>query len=285
MLTPSVVGQLRRAGVWQVGQRLHSALVPLLCVIIHTTVQLLGRFAPQELRLKHIYDYQVVWVDPARITQSLKVGEWHRREAGGSTTVRARFHKWWLLGGGWKNAARHLTRNLHGQFITDGDWDLRTRPHEMRPVVIELFVEGRLPQQTAEYQKLAAWIDDGRFGWTKGCRTREDLDHYFDALIGTYERIRDDGYLTQCELGSDGSDEIRIAIDRHGDPCVFGGGTHRLAIARVLGIPEVPVLVKRVHATWVAASQERLQTGDAAEAIGAALRRLAANKEEVEADD
>lgn len=221
---------------------------------------------PADLALKHEYDYRVIRLDPSSIRRSLRVGEWARLNGEPILDRRVRLRRWLQLGGGWKHLQRHISRNVHGQFIADGDWDLEFKPFEIRRTVVDMFVEGLPAEQTVEYQKMLEWIRAGEFGWTRGCRTTGDVDGYFDELAQLYRRILNDGYRTQVELGNDGADEIRVCIDRDGRPCVFGGGTHRLSIAQLLELPHVPVIVKRVHARWVADCCRTYGTSDPFEA-------------------
>lgn len=251
MLTPASVGRLRNTLLWSAARLVHRRVGPPLCTAVHAAVGLVGvHRLPLDLALKHTYDYQVINLDPALIRRSVHVGEWARQDgvpARGTTRLR----RWFGLGGGWKHLQRHVTRNIHGRFVAPGDWDLRQKPFEIRQTVIDLFVHGSRPQQTAEYLKMRHAVLSRQFAWTRGCRTVDDVDRYFADLIGLYEAIRADGYLTQSQLGNDGADEIRVCLDRHGRPCVFGGGTHRLSIAQLLRLPQVPVIVKRVHSEWV----------------------------------
>jgi hypothetical protein len=172
---------------------------------------------------------RVVYVDPKLVTAALPVGEWYRPDPRDSTSRLARWQRWFLLGGGWKNAKRHVTRNLHGRFVADGDWDRRTRrTFEIRPTIVQLFQEGRRPEETTEYLRMRKWVESGKLAWARDCRTISDIDHYFAELLRIYDEIKDNGYRTQADLGNDGADEIRLCIDRQGELCVFGGGTHRL---------------------------------------------------------
>lgn len=274
MLSPRMVSALKRTNLWAVGKSVHGVVSPPACAAIHGAVtNLPPRLVPEDLRLKHAYDYAVVYVDPKNITREFLVGEWNRRVPGSNGRI-ARFGRWYETGGGWKSAKRHLTRNLHGRFVADGDWDTHVKPFEIRPTFEELFGEGRPPQETTEYQRLRTLLEQGRYAWTGGCRSVEELDAYFAALIAAYEDIKANGYRTQEALGQDGSDEIRVCIDRSGQFGVFGGGTHRLSMALVLGLDAVPVLLKRVHAAWVADCSRRFGTGTLTASIEAGLHEF-----------
>lgn len=273
MLTPRLVSGLRRGGAWDALRRVHDALAPRACATVHAGVTRLPRgLVPSDLALKHRYDYEPVWVSPAAIAYAVPVGNWRggRSAAGGRFAAPVR---WYTHGGGWKSARRHITRSMHGRFVLDGDWEAHLRPFVIRPTVTQLFVDGVDRDATDEYRKLRRRVEEGDLRWTHGCRTVADVERYFDALTASFESIRRTGYRTQEELGVRGGDEIRVCVDRHGRLCVFGGGTHRLSIARILGLERVPVLVKRVHAEWVRSCQA-LHAGTLEDVIDAGLRQL-----------
>jgi hypothetical protein len=132
-----------------------------------------------------------------------------------------------------------------------GDWDLGGagyRPFRERQMQ-ELFVEGRPYQQTTRYQQMVQ--DLATLGRTRHprCTSLAEIDRYFGRLIGLYETIKCDGYQRRGE-GQTSEGEITIRIDREGGFIKCGQGTHRLAIARLLCLPRVPVVVDLVHWYW-----------------------------------
>jgi hypothetical protein len=274
MLMPKALGRLRRTVLWPSVRRLHSRVGPPICTAVHAAVRLLGPALPDDIVLKHRYDYEVLYLEPRTIERSLRVGEWARVELTHSGRL-TRLKRWFVLGGGWKHLRRHVSRNVHGRFVTSGDWDLQYQAFEIRPTIIDMFVNGVAAEDTLEYSKLRDWVQSGEFGWTRGCRTLGDIDAYFAEMVRLYDALRSDGYREQRELGHDGADEIRVCIDRDGSPCVFGGGTHRLSMALLLDIPAVPVLVKRVHADWARRCMDDFGTSDVHEAIARGLALLA----------
>lgn len=249
-------------------------IAPPICAGIHRAVEALGlRFLPDDVVLKHHYDYRLVYVDPKLITGIMPINAGMAPKDGTRVGALDRYRRSRDLGGGWKGVNRHITRNWQGRFIADGDWDKEVKPFEVRPSIVQLFEEGRQPKATTEYQKLLGRVKSGDFVWTRGLRAVGDVDRYFAQLTQVFEDIRVGGYRTQTELGNDGSDEIRLCIDRNGRASVFGGGTHRLSMAVVLGIEHVPVLIKRVHALWAAECVQRYG-GNVSGAIAEGIREL-----------
>ena len=146
-------------------------------------------------------------------------------------------------------------------YIFDGDWDLiDKRPLEKyldsfiySRTVKQLFVEGKKIRETDQYQEMAKLIKAGSKDWrTRGCRSVFDVEKYFMALNHAFEKIRDEGYKTQNELGYKKSlDEITLFVDRNGElHRQQGSGQHRFAIVKILEIDTIPVIIRGVHKEW-----------------------------------
>jgi len=71
-----------------------------------------------------------------------------------------------------------------------------------------------------------------------------------------YHRIKTDGYLSQQELEAERSllslrdTEIGVGIDQDGTIVHVGNGQHRLSIAKLLELAQVPVQVRVRHIDW-----------------------------------
>lgn len=266
-----LVGRLRRFRFWSKARAARHSFGPVIAGIVHSIVLTLGpRLVPKNLWLKHTFDYMTLHVDPQRITRHVKVAGW--RWSPSSRSLMGKIRSWYRLGDGWKSVKTNITRNFHGRFVADGDWDRYAESFDVLPVVSQLFEEGRLPGETDEYQRYLKRINDGQLTWTKGLKNQQDLDRYYDALVQAYEDIKTSGYRTQMELGESGVDEIRVCIDRDGTVCVLGGGTHRLSIARLLGLETVPVILKRVHSAWIESIDA--ESGSVTNAIEQELRSV-----------
>ncbi|OQY70334.1 MAG: hypothetical protein B6D47_07710 [Rhodocyclaceae bacterium UTPRO2] len=97
-------------------------------------------------------------------------------------------------------------------------------------------------------------IRSGRHVWR--CSSQADLDARMEKLDGLIESVGKKGYLQHDSLpeltGHDsplGHAEVIVNIGRNGEP-LFQDGRHRLAIARTLGIREIPVQIYIRHAEW-----------------------------------
>jgi len=145
-------------------------------------------------------------------------------------------------------------------WVLDGDWDTLKHPfvNDRRYQTVRDVVSSDVAwQDTAEYSEALTTIESGLP--VRHCWTREELDRRYDALDRLVEAIRSEGYLTQAELRRRRTpeaqlgrqDEISVAIGRHGD-VLYRDGAHRLAIAKLVGTPLLPVEVEVRHTDWMA---------------------------------
>jgi hypothetical protein len=132
-----------------------------------------------------------------------------------------------------------------------GDWDRHENQH--RPFreeqMEQLFVHGLPYRQTEQYQEMVAELRARGCTSRKGCRSVADIDAYFEGVLRLYDRIRREGYQRRSEEEAR-SREITVRIARDGAFLKCGAGTHRLAIARLLRLPSVPVVVDLMHGRW-----------------------------------
>ncbi|AGB38769.1 hypothetical protein [Natronococcus occultus] len=154
--------------------------------------------------------------------------------------------------------------------VRSGDWDLNTRKVE-DDVVYESFVErfkrGSSWEETEYYSFLIDKIDSKGLEWGR-YNSKEDIKRRCVLLDELYNKIKEKGYQSQRELISDSEDlvqfpkkdslgtilppefsEISIDISRKGE-FLWAAGMHRLCIAQLLEIEQVPVRVRVRHRKW-----------------------------------
>ncbi|WP_418286663.1 hypothetical protein [Halorubrum sp. DTA46] len=192
--------------------------------------------------------YQVVWVDPARIDRC---------------TLPS------LMG--------QLDLSPYGSHVVGGDWDRRERHDEVwytrafDPPVIASFTDHELYRSMrAHFLDGVPWEDTEWYRWIRSNQhtvgqyaTTEMMDDRLTAVDELYERIRTEGYKTQRELATErdvplsGSTfpcpehyEIDINVGRDGELFFNFNGRHRLAIAKILDVPEIPVRVFARHTSF-----------------------------------
>ncbi len=154
--------------------------------------------------------------------------------------------------------------------ILDGDWDLTKKKYEeliSYQTIKSVIIEGKRWDETELYHILPDKLKNGKKTWTfKNEKTR---DKWFASTEQLYKTIKKYGYKSQQELYSFKNrlipkkwtpvlDEIATAIDRDGQ-FLFINGKHRLAIAKVLDVPEVPVVVLIRHKKWLEFRKELIE--------------------------
>jgi hypothetical protein len=212
-------------------------------------VQLLpARFVTQNLQLKRHFEGRLFWL-PTPVVNAVILSEQHVLEQGA-------VHGGWrgLRGyrGLWKNGATHPSRWWRGSFLLQPDPGCIAVPLEEKHSfeTIRSLASGEDWRGSVEYQRIIGQVEAGDFRYTKGCRTAVEVERYFRNLADLITVIQEDGFRTQQELGKPPGDEIQILVSGDGSGVLFAGGSHRLAIAGLLGISPVPVVVKGVSRAW-----------------------------------
>lgn len=143
-------------------------------------------------------------------------------------------------------------RRQHSGKIYGGDWDLcRTSfATGIKPVSCRMHYEDGVPwEQTPMFERMLRELAAGKT--PDGCTSREDVVHRYETLDRIFEETQRRGrLLTQSELPEYFRREhggILVHIDRNGKPLRSGGAMHRLAIAQILKLPEVPAQIGVVH--------------------------------------
>jgi hypothetical protein len=138
--------------------------------------------------------------------------------------------------------------------VRGGDWDLvrktfaEVESTDPRYISCRDLLEGRTPiEQLVEFRQLLSRL--GQRGEARGMKSHAELYEYMLALQRLYRQIADAGRLmTQSELGRCAfGGEINCAVSRDGVLMKTDDGNHRFAIARELGLREVPVQISVIH--------------------------------------
>ncbi len=161
--------------------------------------------------------------------------------------------------------------NRGAGYLADGDWDLpdqrvefgikpweqpdysydRYGNVEVAYGFYEHFVTGLEWHETELYHHSIEHIEAGHRLWGFGADTVAEFETYCHKIDELYAEIAANGYQAQSELPNGRiGDEISVLIARDGS-YIFNNGIHRLSIARVLGVPEVPIVVTARHPGWL----------------------------------
>jgi hypothetical protein len=149
-----------------------------------------------------------------------------------------------------------------------GHWDrFRKEPEEtlLYRSLRARFEEGRRWEETGMY-RVSRWaIENGLSAWN-GCRSIAELSERCRSLDELFVSMKENGYAERDVGGvrkSNGADrpnadvirvgeyvvpdEIRIGVGRNGERIRLGGGKHRLTIAKLLDVDEIPAVVIVEH--------------------------------------
>lgn len=156
----------------------------------------------------------------------------------------------------------HLeTRESHGSKyhdlgkIYDGDWDLPENNPLLQEsstdrAVRQRYIEGVSWNQTPAFRVKLRRIKEGKR--IDGCSSRRELERRYERLDRVAESMALEGFrLIRKTNGSlDFNQLLSVSFSRHGEPLLGTGGKHRLAIAKLLDLPSIPVLVFVRHEAW-----------------------------------
>jgi 2-polyprenyl-3-methyl-5-hydroxy-6-metoxy-1,4-benzoquinol methylase len=149
--------------------------------------------------------------------------------------------------------------NFEGAVI-GGDWDRLEKRFEDLDVYgafKQVHLEGKDWRETVYYQRILDALNKGEILW--GCANENDLQQRCKNLDELFQTIKKEGYKTQHSLLRSQhfvdliaiGDEVTVNVGRDGD-LLFSNGAHRLAIAKLLGIKQIPVKIAVRHREWAA---------------------------------
>lgn len=122
----------------------------------------------------------------------------------------------------------------------------------------ERFQEGRDWEDTSLFKKYGAMLL--LEGKVQGCTS-------IGELVDLYKKEHDALYKSICEGGVKSSrTDVRITpiyvyIHKNGDFVFTSGGNHRLNMAKVIGVKQIPVKIKGRHVEWQELRDEFLDMG------------------------
>lgn len=190
--------------------------------------------------------FRILWIDPDRIV-------YHSNRE---------YPPW---------TGRSSPKTLCGR-VANGDWDIPTSEYYHPPrfedrsefkAIRAHFVDGVPWEETAYIRQKIEEVehgDDSRYG-----TTRAEILANWRAYDDLYDEIAENGYASQRELVVRGiepkrflkaiNSEVAVDLSRNGEP-LFVDGSHRLSIAKVLGLNKIPVIVYYRHKQWMNVREE-----------------------------
>lgn len=150
---------------------------------------------------------------------------------------------------------------FHPVYIAAGDWDLADGAEYRRRLPLkdmavqqllnEHFRLGVPWESTELYHRALAQPDKPRTDYPdERYATEESLKAMFTHLDRIYEDMRANGYRTQEQLGGERRHEVTVNIARDGSYIWNGTGQHRLAMAQLLELKQMPVRILVRHKEW-----------------------------------
>lgn len=135
-------------------------------------------------------------------------------------------------------------------YIVGGDWDIKHKTERgIHPTIKALLIDNIDYQKTKQFESMMFNIDHGIE--TYGCSNPSQVHDYFKRLLIACQDIKNNGYKSQLELGNPVMDEARGYIARNGEIILGGGGNHRVSIADIYNIKQIPFLIMGVHLEWL----------------------------------
>jgi len=159
--------------------------------------------------------------------------------------------------------------------VAGGDWDRDPDRFGERTVYgeddgttiyrsfVQRFEEGRDWEATPYVQKALRELErDSDWSW-HGCETREGVFERCREMDRLFRGLRENGYRSKRELFETDEeaprtnpdrfrylhDEVVVNVGRDGR-LLFVGGHHRLSMAKIIGVPTVPVRLFVRHRGW-----------------------------------
>lgn len=156
-----------------------------------------------------------------------------------------------------------LDKKMHqyGSRVIGGEWDMFTsdfEDHELFVSIRRRFVDGEAWESTPYYRRALDSVSRGISFWHQS-RTVEEIDARCAYVDSLFRSICEKGFVPPAGVEEGGGrsgiaktcqpTEVKVGFGRWGTP-VHITGRHRLSIARILGIPLIPVQIAVRHPIW-----------------------------------
>ncbi|MFA6582914.1 MAG: hypothetical protein WCS77_01340 [Elusimicrobiaceae bacterium] len=150
-----------------------------------------------------------------------------------------------------KKSLLHSNKFLDCGKVRSGDWDKSNTDFKTEYpyyASIKKITEGNPWDKTPLYMAGMEKLNCGETAF--GCRSITELQQRGDVIKQLIEDIKLHSYrMPEKETFANNSDEVSVHISRHGE-FLLGDGGHRLSIAQLLGLKQIPVQVCYRHADW-----------------------------------
>jgi predicted O-methyltransferase YrrM len=133
--------------------------------------------------------------------------------------------------------------------VVGGDWDVGNRTPLDGAVkhvsIAQRYVDGYRWEDTDLFRHVYA-LRFRDLEIVRGCATIEELtEQYYDEVDALYQDLRDNGF--RAEMRGRPAELPEVLVDRHGEMLMGNNGNHRVAMAKILGLPHIYVSVRARH--------------------------------------
>lgn len=142
----------------------------------------------------------------------------------------------------------NTTINTFETEVFSGDWDCHTLDFEDNIVydsLKKLFLQNVDWSETKLYSFISNNLNTGNILWN--CDSEDVIKNRENYLRKLYDHINETKNIPN---GHFEEDDILVSINRNGEFLFAKNGTHRLSIAKILGLKRIPVRIYRVHEDW-----------------------------------
>lgn len=168
----------------------------------------------------------------------------------------------------------HVNRRLNFGRVLEGDWDRSCEPFDEQPFYTSAsahFQEGVPWEETKVFEEYRQNLREGTNDPTL-YHDEESLLSYLRSFDDLYERILNEGYATNSQIDQfDGKseptpylctlDEVTVDVGRDGE-LLFCDGKHRLTIAKLLEVEQIPITFLVRHRQWMEYRDRISRTND-----------------------
>lgn len=186
----------------------------------------MGRYDPSRFEMSSVEPNKILWVKPTDI-QYFQPSLFRRFVNG-------------------------FDRRRYPNPVVGGQWDRLRVSLEDRVFYRSLeehFIEAVPWEETIFIQQCLGDIAEGRQTWHDSSTKSEVFDRA-EMIDRLYESIKEEGYRSHVDLGKPVTNEITVNIARDGSLIQSVNGKHRITIAKLLDIEEIPVRVFARHSHW-----------------------------------
>lgn len=200
---------------------------------------------PKQIKLRRVKNpLEVVYLPVAVISKRISAG----------VTRKYRFKYGYKFHPKYKGLKRINPKNQG--VVLGGDWDCCSENVKISSTYVasnQRFKEGKRWKDTDYYDCFLKSIYASKKKRVKGIKNWDKFrQEWLLAKDRLYCDIKNNGYKSQSQIkGGNAEDEVEVGVSRTGKVLLVDG-IHRLSIAKILGIKEIPVIVKVWHKNYIA---------------------------------